>query len=57
MILNPAHPGEVLRDYPGEMTVAEAATRLGVTHVHLFSACSLTRQVSRSTGITCFIGM
>jgi hypothetical protein len=25
MIFNPAHPGEVLRDYLGEMTVAEAA--------------------------------
>jgi plasmid maintenance system antidote protein VapI len=24
MIFNPAHPGEVLRDYLGEMTVAEA---------------------------------
>ena len=35
MILNPAHPGEVLRDYLGEMTVAEAATRLGVTRAHL----------------------
>ncbi|MGC2211136.1 MAG: HigA family addiction module antitoxin [Candidatus Korobacteraceae bacterium] len=35
MIFNPAHPGEVLRDYMGEMTVAEAATRLGVTRAHL----------------------
>lgn len=35
MIFNPAHPGEVLRDYLGEMTVAEAATRLGVTRAHL----------------------
>jgi addiction module HigA family antidote len=34
MIFNPAHPGEVLRDYLGEMTVAEAATRLGVTRAH-----------------------
>jgi plasmid maintenance system antidote protein VapI len=31
MIFKPAHPGEVLRDYLGEMTVAEAAKRLGVT--------------------------
>ena len=29
---NPAHPGEVLRDYlPEGMTVGEAAKRLGVT--------------------------
>jgi addiction module HigA family antidote len=35
MIFNPAHPGEVLRDYLGEMTVAEAARRLGVTRAHL----------------------
>ena len=35
MIFNPAHPGEVLRDYLGAMTVAEAATRLGVTRAHL----------------------
>jgi addiction module HigA family antidote len=35
MIFNPAHPGEVLRDYLGEMTVVEAATRLGVTRAHL----------------------
>jgi addiction module HigA family antidote len=35
MIFNPAHPGEVLRDYLGEMTVSEAAKRLGVTRAHL----------------------
>ncbi len=35
MIFNPAHPGEVLRDYLGEISVAEAATRLGVTRAHL----------------------
>ena len=35
MNFNPAHPGEVLRDYPGKMTVAEAAQRLGVTRAHL----------------------
>jgi antitoxin HigA-1 len=35
MIFNPAHPGEVLRDYLGDMTVAEAAKRLGVTRTHL----------------------
>ena len=35
MIHNPAHPGEVLRDYLGDLTVAEAAQRLGVTRAHL----------------------
>jgi addiction module HigA family antidote len=35
MIYNPAHPGEVLRDYLGEMTIADAASRLGVTRAHL----------------------
>ena len=35
MIFNPAHPGEVLRDYLGEMTIADAATRLGITRAHL----------------------
>jgi hypothetical protein len=29
MIFNPAHPGEVLRDYLGEMSVGDAASRLG----------------------------
>jgi addiction module HigA family antidote len=35
MIFNPAHPGEVLRDYLGKMKVGEAASRLGVTRAHL----------------------
>ncbi len=35
MIFNPAHPGEVLKDYLGGMTVAEAAKRLGVTRANL----------------------
>ena len=35
MIFNPAHPGEVLRDYFGKMSVSEAAERLGVTRAHL----------------------
>jgi hypothetical protein len=28
MIFNPAHPGEVLREYLGELSVGEAAIRL-----------------------------
>jgi addiction module HigA family antidote len=35
MIFNPAHPGEVLRDYLGEMSVSDAAIRLGLTRAHL----------------------
>ena len=35
MIHNPAHPGTVLRDYLGDMTVREAAERLGITRAHL----------------------
>jgi antitoxin HigA-1 len=35
MIFNPAHPGEVLRDYLGGLTVGDAARRLGVTRAHL----------------------
>ena len=33
---NPAHPGEVLREFlPSKMTVGEIATRLGVSRPHL----------------------
>jgi addiction module HigA family antidote len=35
MIFNPCHPGEVLKDYLGDMTVKEAAKRLGVTRPNL----------------------
>ena len=35
MIFNPAHPGEVSKDYLGDITVAEASRRLGVTRAHL----------------------
>lgn len=35
MIFNPAHPGEVLRDYLGELTISEAASRLKITRAHL----------------------
>ena len=36
MIFNPAHPGEVLKDYLGVITVKEAAARLHVTRAMLF---------------------
>jgi len=32
---NPPHPGEVIREFLGEMTIPDAATRLGVDHVTL----------------------
>lgn len=32
---NPPHPGEVIREFLGEMTILDAATRLGVDHVTL----------------------
>lgn len=35
MIHNPAHPGEVLRDYLGDLTVSDAAQHLHVTRAHL----------------------
>ena len=34
-MFNPAHPGEVLRDYLADMSVREAAERLRVTRAHL----------------------
>ena len=46
MIFNPAHPGEVLRDYLGDMSIKEAASRLGVTRAHL------SRILNRHAGIT-----
>jgi addiction module HigA family antidote len=35
MIFKPAHPGESLRDYLGEMKIGEAAARLRITRAHL----------------------
>src|SRR6266576_3043440 len=46
MIFNPAHPGEVLKDYLGGMTVKEAAARLRVTRA------TLSRILNRHAGIT-----
>jgi addiction module HigA family antidote len=46
MIHNPAHPGEVLRDYLGDLTVSEAASRLKVTRTHL------SRILNGRTGIS-----
>src|SRR5690625_7560939 len=43
---NPAHPGLVLREYLGELTVTEAAKRLGVTRA------ALSRIINGSAGIS-----
>jgi addiction module HigA family antidote len=43
---NPPHPGEVLRAYLGDITITEAALKLGVNRV------TLSRVVSGSSGIS-----
>lgn len=43
---NPAHPGKVLREYLGEVTVTAAAERLGVTRA------ALSRILNGSAGIS-----
>jgi addiction module HigA family antidote len=42
----PPHPGEVLREYLGEISVTEAATQIGVNRV------TLSRIVSGASGIS-----
>ena len=43
---NPPHPGEVLREYLGAVTVTEAAVRLGVNRVTLSRIASVAAGVS-----------
>jgi len=43
---NPPHPGEVLREYLGYVTVTDAASRLGVSRV------TLQRVVNGAAGIS-----
>ena len=43
---NPPHPGEVLREYLGDITITEAAVRLGVNRV------TLSRVVSGAAGVS-----
>ncbi len=43
---NPAHPGLVLREYLGTLTVTEAAVRLGVART------TLSRILNGATGIS-----
>lgn len=43
---NPSHPGTVLREYLGDITVTEAANRLGVTRT------ALSRVLNGAAGIS-----
>ena len=43
---NPPHPGEVLREYLGDITVTEAAVKLGVNRV------TLSRVVTGAAGVS-----
>jgi antitoxin HigA-1 len=43
---NPPHPGEVLKEYLGDISITEAASRLGVNRV------TLSRVVSGHSGIS-----
>ena len=43
---NPPHPGKVLREYLGEITVTEAAVKLGVNRV------TLSRVVTGAAGVS-----
>lgn len=43
---NPPHPGEVLREYLGDITITKAAVKLGVNRV------TLSRVVSGASGIS-----
>ena len=43
---SPPHPGEILREYLGDITVTEAASKLGVNRV------TLSRVVTGSSGVS-----
>ncbi len=43
---NPAHPGEVLREFMGDMTVSNLAEHLGVTRV------TLSRLINGNSGVS-----
>ena len=45
-VFNPPHPGEVLREYLGDVSVTEAALKLGVNRV------TLSRVVTGSSGVS-----
>ena len=43
---NPPHPGEIIREYLGDITVTEAAVKLGVNRV------TLSRVVTGASGVS-----
>ncbi|KAK0338884.1 hypothetical protein LTR94_036753, partial [Friedmanniomyces endolithicus] len=45
-MFNPPHPGEVIKEYLGDVTVTEAAAKMGVSRV------TLQRVVSGSAGVS-----
>lgn len=45
-MFNPPHPGEVLRDYLGKVSVTDAASHLGITRA------ALSRILNGSAGIS-----
>lgn len=45
-MFNPPHPGEVIKEYLGDVTVTEAAAKMGVSRV------TLQRLVSGSAGVS-----
>ena len=51
MLFNPSHPGEVLKDYLGGMTVKEAAKRLGVTRPNLSRILNGRAGISAEMGV------
>ena len=57
MIFNPAHPGQVLRDYLGEMSVADAASRLGLTRAHLSRILNGHAGITASTSLRLSAGL
>jgi len=51
---NPAHPGEVLREYlPADMTVSDAARRLGVSRQTLSALLNKRAGVSAEMALRC----
>ncbi|WP_437125214.1 HigA family addiction module antitoxin [Gallibacterium salpingitidis] len=48
---NPAHPGEVLKEYLGDMSVTEAAKKLGVSRVTLSRVLNAKAAVSAEMAI------
>lgn len=59
-MLNPPHPGEVLREYLGNVAVADAARRLGFTRAalsrilngHAGISAEMARRLSKALGTT-----